>query len=75
MKLAVFGASGRMGNAVLRLAKESGDIDVVAAIDESSATTLCALDANCRATRPSPHPISSVSPCAEGTISSKKDGA
>lgn len=38
MKLAVFGASGRMGSAVLRLAKESGDIDVVAAIDESSAT-------------------------------------
>jgi len=36
LKLAVFGASGRMGSAVLRLAKESGDIELIAAIDVSS---------------------------------------
>lgn len=36
MKLAVFGASGRMGSAVLRLARESADVDVVASIDVSS---------------------------------------
>lgn len=36
MKLAVFGASGRMGSAVLRLAKESADLEVVATIDLSS---------------------------------------
>lgn len=33
MRLAVFGAGGRMGSAVLRLAKESGDVELVAALD------------------------------------------
>jgi len=36
VRLAVFGASGRMGSAVLRLARESGDVEVVASIDVAS---------------------------------------
>ena len=39
MRLAVFGASGRMGCAVLRLAEESADIELVACIDASSTAT------------------------------------
>lgn len=36
MKLAIFGASGRMGQAIARLAHEAGDIQVVGAIAASS---------------------------------------
>jgi len=36
MKLAIFGASGRMGQAVARLAHEAGDIQIVGAIAASS---------------------------------------
>ena len=40
MKLAVFGAGGRMGRAIVRLACEAGDIQIVGAVDAPGSAAL-----------------------------------